>query len=186
MEIGKEKAKGRILELKKIINYHRHLYHVEDKQEISDTALDSLKHELKILEDKYPELLTSDSPSQRVGGAPLNKFEKVRHQITQWSFDDVFDESEIRAFDERVRRVLSKHYDREMRPSYTCELKIDGFKIVLTYKGGILKTAATRGDGKIGEDVTENVKTIESIPLKLEEDVDVIVEGEIWMGKGEF
>lgn len=179
-------AKNRIEKLKKVINHHRYLYHTLDRQEISDAALDSLKHELFQLEKIFPEFITPDSPSQRVGGEPLDKFVKVKHKIRQWSFEDAFDEDEIREFDARIKRLLEKELGHKTDISYTCEIKIDGFKIILTYKKGILKTAATRGDGIIGEDVSQNVKTIESIPLKLRKNVDVVVEGEIWMSKKEF
>ena len=172
--------------LRKTIQRHRYLYHVLDTQEISDEALDSLKRELAELEEKYPELVTPDSPTQRVGGEPLDAFEKIRHTVRQWSFTDVFDEEGIRNFDSRVRRFLQKKLGKVPAFTYTCELKIDGFKIVLTYKNGILESAATRGDGVVGENVTANVKTIESIPLRLQKPLDVVAEGEIWMGKKEF
>lgn len=180
--LSKTEAIKRIDKLKEVINHHRYLYHVEDRQEISDEALDSLKKELADLEAQYPDLVTSDSPTQRVGGVPLDKFRKVRHQVAQWSFNDAFTPDEIRDFDKRVKKVLGEG----VRPTYTCELKIDGFKIVLTYKKGLLDLAATRGDGETGEDVTLNVRTIESIPLKLREEIDLIAEGEIWMGKKDF
>lgn len=182
----KAEAKNRIEKLKEVIRHHRYLYHVLDKQEISDAALDSLKAELKKLEDEYPEFLTPDSPTERVGGEPLEKFEKVKHEVLQWSFNDAFTEDEIRDFDKRVKKNLDLPAQAGKSTTYTCELKIDGFKIILTYKKGVLQTAATRGDGKIGENVTQNVKTIESIPLRLREDVDVVVEGEIWMPRREF
>ncbi|GMQ95476.1 MAG: NAD-dependent DNA ligase LigA [Patescibacteria group bacterium] len=178
----RERAK----KLRKVIRRHRYLYHVLDRQEISDEALDSLKHELSELERRFPKLITSDSPTQRVGGKPLDKFSKVRHTVRQWSFNDAFSEEEIREFDKRVRRMLLKELGRPSKIEYTCELKIDGFKTILTYKSGVLRVATTRGDGVIGEDVTQNVRTIESIPLRLERDIDVVVEGEIWMGKKAF
>lgn len=178
--------RSRVRDLQKTINRHRYLYHVLDTQEISDAALDSLKYELANLEKQYPELVTPDSPTQRVAGTPLPAFEKVSHKVPQWSFDDAFTKEDIRAFDERVRRALLKQLGEGNAPTYTMELKIDGFKVVLTYEGGVLKTAATRGDGRVGENVTQNVKTIESIPLRLEKDIDVIVEGEIWLAKSEF
>ena len=177
-------AKKRIEKLKKVINHHRYLYHVLDRQEISDAALDSLKRELAELEREFPKLSSPDSPTHRVGGSPLEKFSKVRHRVRQWSFNDVFDEGEMRDFDARVKRALK--LPKEVKIDYVCELKIDGFKIVLSYEKGVLKTAATRGDGAVGEDVTQNVKTIESVPLRLEKDIDAVVEGEIWMGKNEF
>ena len=177
-------VKERIKKLRKVINYHRYLYHVLDKQEISDEALDSLKYELADLEDRFPSLITSDSPTQRVAGKALDKFEKIRHAVPQWSFNDAFTEEDIRNFDARVKKFLDLPVGKDV--AYTTELKIDGFKTVLTYEDGSLKTAATRGDGTIGEDVTLNVRTIESVPLKLEELVDIIVEGEIWMSKSDF
>ncbi len=181
-------AKKRIEKLRKVINHHRYLYHVLDRQEISDAALDSLKRELSELESEFPQFITPDSPTQRVGGAPLKKFAKVRHKVRQWSFNDVFDESEIREFDARVKRMLAKSAPEanSLGVEYVCELKIDGFKIVLSYEKGLLRTAATRGDGLVGEDVTRNVKTIESVPLRMEKEIDAVVEGEIWMGKEEF
>ena len=183
-----KKISGRIEKLKKVIEKHRYLYHVLDKQEISDAALDALKHELYELEQKYPEFVTPDSPTQRVGGKPLDKFKKIEHTIPQWSFEDVFDKEEITEFDTRIKRMLTKKLGSlpNKNLEYICELKIDGFKVVLTYEKGVLKTAATRGDGKVGEDVTQNVKTIESIPLKLNKEVNVVVEGEVWLGKKEF
>ena len=181
--MNKKEAEIRLQKLRDSIDYHRYLYHVEDKQEISDSALDSLKAELATLESEYPDLITLDSPSQRVAGAPLDKFEKVKHEVLQWSFNDAFSEDDIRDFDKRIRKLLGSNHN----PTYTVELKIDGLKIVLTYEDGLLKTAATRGDGQVGENVTMNVRTISSIPLKLKNEIKkVIVEGEIWLPKKEF
>ncbi|MBU1557666.1 NAD-dependent DNA ligase LigA [Patescibacteria group bacterium] len=179
----------RLNKLKETVNYHRYLYHVEDRQEISDEALDSLKDELFKIEQQYPELITPDSPSQRVEGKPLDSFKKITHKIQQWSFNDAFTEEDLFEFDSRVKRFLAKEIknsNSKLKPTYTCELKIDGLKIVLDYEKGILKTAATRGDGKVGEDVTNNIKTIDSIPLRLNKDIDLIVEGEVWIGKKNF
>ncbi|OHA54520.1 MAG: hypothetical protein A2Z62_00565 [Candidatus Terrybacteria bacterium RIFCSPLOWO2_02_42_20] len=183
--------KTRIEKLKETINRHRYLYHVLDRQEISDAALDSLKHELTELEKQYPQYASPDSPTQRIGGKPLDKFAKVVHKVRQWSFADAFTEEEIKEFDERVKRMLAKKPPSTSdveggKTEYVCELKIDGFKIVLTYENGILRTAATRGDGATGEDVTQNIKTIESIPLKLERPINIVAEGEIWMSRREF
>ena len=114
----KQEAKERIKELTRVVNHHRYLYHVLDKQEISEAALDSLKHELSQLESEFPDLRQSDSPSVRIGGKPLPEFKKVTHAVRQWSFDDAFNEEEIRAWDARVKKVG--------KGSYTCELKIDG------------------------------------------------------------
>ena len=179
----------RLAKLKKVIEHHRYLYHVLDKQEISEEALDSLKDELVKIEQEYPKLITADSPSQRVAGQPLEKFEKVKHKVVQWSFNDAFTEEDMRDFDARVKRGLGLKADSSGNGDeiiYTCELKIDGIHIVLEYIDGKLIMAATRGDGKIGENVLTNVKTIESIPLILREKVSIIVEGEIWMGKDVF
>ena len=191
-----QEIKTRIEKLKETINHHRYLYHVLDRQEISDAALDSLKHELAELEKQYPKYASLDSPTQRIGGKPLDKFAKVIHKARQWSFGDAFTEEEIRDFDERVKRMLEKEFPATSRfnlatrlnldVAYACELKIDGFKIVLTYENGVLKTAATRGDGVAGEDVTQNIKTVESVPLKLEKPINIVAEGEIWMSKKEF
>ncbi|MFA6476544.1 MAG: NAD-dependent DNA ligase LigA [Candidatus Paceibacterota bacterium] len=174
---SREEAKKRINKLREAINHYRYLYHVENISEISDEALDSLKYELANLEEEYPDLITADSPTQRVAGKPLEKFEKVVHVVSQWSFNDAFTPEDIRAFDERVRKGV------EGKVSYVCELKIDGLHTVLTYEKGQLKIAATRGDGKVGENVTMNVKTIDSVPLKLKEEVDIVVEGEVWLGR---
>lgn len=174
-------VRARYEKLKEAVNRYRFLYHVHDREEISQEALDSLKHELVRLEEEHPDLVTPDSPSQRVAGKPLPQFKKVRHRVPQWSFNDAFTEADIREFDARVKRFLKGEVG-EM-PTYLCELKIDGLKIVLTYEKGFLQTAATRGDGLIGEDVTHNVRTIESIPLALARPVSCVVEGEIWMSE---
>ncbi|RLC39631.1 MAG: NAD-dependent DNA ligase LigA [Candidatus Nealsonbacteria bacterium] len=168
----KKEAKERIEKLKKLINYHRYLYHVLDRQEISESALDSLKKELFDLEQKYPEFRTPDSPTQRVGGKPLEKFEKVRHGTPMLSFNDAFSEKDMEDWEERIKKLLSKEETKKLE--YFCELKFDGLAIELIYENGILKTGATRGDGIIGEDVTQNLKTIEAIPLKLREKKEVI------------
>lgn len=176
-------VRTRVEKLREAIRHYRYQYHVLDTEEISAEALDSLKHELAELEAQYPSLVTPDSPTQRVAGEPLAGFQKVTHTVTQWSFNDAFSPDEVRAFDERVKRQLRDEYGADVSPTYTCELKIDGLKIVCTYVNGVLQTAATRGDGRVGEDVTHNVRTIESVPLRLRDDVDVVVEGEVWMGK---
>ncbi len=176
----------RVKKLRETIEKHRYLYHVLDKEEIMPEALDSLKHELVQLEEKYPELLTPDSPTQRIAGNPLPEFKKVPHAVAQWSFNDAFSEEEIREFDARVKRLLKEDFGHAIHPKYVCELKIDGLKIVLTYKKGRLETAATRGDGITGEDVTDNVRTIESVPLRLNEERDIVVEGEVWLSESEL
>ena len=178
MAVSKE-VRERYEKLKAAINLHRHFYYALDRPEISDAAYDELEQELIRLEKKHPELISSDSPSQRVGGEPLPQFKKISHAVPQWSFNDAFGEQDLREFDQRVKRILKTSSDIE----YSCELKIDGLKIVLTYKNGQLKTAATRGDGVVGEDVTHNVKTIRSVPLSLRRPVDAVVEGEVWMSE---
>jgi DNA ligase (NAD+) len=176
----------RLEKLREAIEKYRYEYHVLDKASISEEALDSLKHELVKIETEYPELITPDSPSQRVAGKPLPEFKKVQHKVPQWSFNDAFSPEEMMEFDARVKRFLAQEGVKDGKPTYTVEHKIDGLKIVLEYKKGMLVTAATRGDGKVGEDVTENVKTIESVPLKLKKPVDIIVEGEVWMAKSQL
>jgi len=177
-----KEVKERYTKLKNSINHYRIQYHVYDKEEISQEALDSLKHELTDLEKQYPDLITPDSPSQRVAGEPLPQFKKVRHKVAQWSFNDAFTPEEAREFDARVKRFLRNSFG-EVNPTYVGELKIDGLKIVLEYEKGFLKTAATRGDGVTGEDVTHNIKTIESVPLSLPRSIDILVEGEVWMSQ---
>lgn len=179
--MDKTAAKRRMRELEKLVNHHRRLYHVLDVPEISDEAYDSLEEELRQLEERYPELASPNSPTRRVSGGVSPGFSKVKHEVAQWSFDDAFNEEDIRAFDKRVKKLAGTN-----DLTYTCELKIDGFKIVLTYKFGRLVTAATRGNGEVGEDVTVNIRTIKSIPLELEKPVNLIVEGEIWLGQQEF
>lgn len=180
------KTKERIVQLRKAIERYRYEQHVLDALSIPESALDFLKKELFDLEQQYPELITPDSPTQRVAGKPLPGFKKVHHKVLQWSFNDAFTTEDILDFDARVRRFYKSETGKDIVPEYTCELKIDGTHMVLEYERGLLKTAATRGDGRVGEDVTENAKTIESIPLRLDEPASVIVEGEVYMPKSEF
>ncbi|PJE58888.1 MAG: NAD-dependent DNA ligase LigA [Candidatus Portnoybacteria bacterium CG10_big_fil_rev_8_21_14_0_10_40_22] len=173
----KQQVQQRILVLRKAINHHRYLYHVLDKQEIDDAAFDSLKHELWQLEQQFPDLTTLDSPTQRVGGEPLDKFIKVQHQTPMFSLEDVFSFEELVDWEKRIKKmVLPPNRSRPLvkgagwgggQLDYFVELKIDGFAVALIYEKGILQTGATRGNGKVGEDVTQNLKTIESIPLQL-------------------
>ena len=178
-------VRARYEKLKTSINRYRTLFHVYDREEIPAEALDSLKRELVEIEKEYPELVAPDSPSQRVAGAPLPGFRKVRHTVPQWSLSDAFTPEDIREFDVRIKRFLKDAFP-DAKPTYLCELKIDGLKVVLTYTKGLLMTAATRGDGRVGEDVTHNVRTIESVPLSLPRPIDAVVEGEIWMGAKEL
>jgi len=181
-QVSKE-VYDRVEKLREMIDRHRHLYHTLDKPEISDSVYDSLLQELEGLETRYPELLTPDSPSLRVGGVPLKAFKKAVHVVPQWSFNNAFDEEDIRAFGQRVKKMLKEKFKKDIQPEYIVELKIDGLKTVLTYKKGLLQTAVTRGDGRAGEDVTQNARTISSVPLRLKRAISIIVEGEIWMGK---
>ncbi len=177
-----EEAKARILKLKKLINYYRTQYHVYDREEISPEALDSLKHELFLLEQKYPELITADSPTQRVGGRVLDKFDKAKHPSRMLSLEDVFTFAEIQEWRDRLAKIVpNKKLD------FYAELKMDGLAISLLYKNGVLVRGATRGDGFVGEDVTNNVLTIQSIPLKIKTDKDLVeVRGEIYINKKQF
>ena len=180
-DMAPRETRERYQKLKDSIQHYRRQYHVYDREEIPEAARDSLMHELSELEKQYPELVLPDSPTQRVAGAPLSQFKKVRHSVAQWSFNDAFSAQDMHDFDGRVRRALGMSSEAPL--SYTCELKIDGLKVVLTYEQGVLKTAATRGDGLVGEDVTHNVRTIDSVPLRLSRPIDVVVEGEIWMSE---
>lgn len=166
----------RINELVKIINEADYNYHTLDNPTITDQEYDKYLRELFDLESEHPELVRSDSPTQHAGGKIIEGFEKVEHKIPMMSLSDVFSESELIAFDERIKK-------EGINPKYMCELKIDGLSVSLLYEKGILIRAATRGDGTIGEDITHNVKTIKAIPLKLKEDVDIEVRGEIFMNK---
>ncbi len=178
-----DKINKRVENLRKTIERHSYLYYVKDAPEIEDTAYDSLVLELRKLEEEFPSLKNENSPTQRVGGEPLKEFKKVVHQVPQWSFNDAFSEEDMFDFDKRVKNFLRKEAGKEISPNYTCELKIDGLKVVFEYENGNLKRAATRGDGVTGEDVTSNIKTISSVPLRLFQPVDIIVEGEVWLGK---
>ncbi|MBU1890317.1 NAD-dependent DNA ligase LigA [Patescibacteria group bacterium] len=191
--MNKEQAKNRIAKLRQEINHHRHLYHVLDKVEITDAALDSLKHELDQLESQYPDLITPESPTQRVGGKPLKKFKKVRHTAPMLSLNDLFSEEELSAWEKRLLKLLPS----QTRLDYYSEVKMDGLAVTLIYRQGVLHIGATRGDGQIGEDVTHNIKTIEAIPLKLEIDRlpkkfrqtalnEVEIRGEVFMTKDVF
>ncbi len=169
----KQQAEIRIKKLKKVIDYHRYLYHVLDKQEISPEVLDSLKKELFDLEQKFPELITPDSPTQRVGGEPQKKFKKIKHRVPMLSINDAFSKEDVKNWLERNEKFLTEKEIPEI--DFYCEPKLDGLAIELVYDGnGILKIGSTRGDGIIGEDVTQNLKTIEAIPLKLREKEEVI------------
>lgn len=163
--MNKGEAKERIAKLAKLINHYRYAYHVLDRQEISDEALDSLKKELFDLETKYPDFVSPDSPTQRVAGKPLPKFTKYAHITPMLSFNDAFSVQDMNDWLDRAKRLLSE--DQIKQIDFFCEPKLDGLAIELVYEKGSLKMGATRGDGRIGENVTQNLKTIESIPLRL-------------------
>ena len=171
--------KERMDELIDYINKASYEYYVLDNPTITDQEYDDYYNELLSIEEKYPELKREDSPTNRVGGAVLDKFEKVTHDHPMLSFDDIFNEEEIILFDERIKKVVSTAH-------YTLEPKMDGLSGSLIYKNGILVRGATRGDGVTGEDITTNIKTIKSVPLRLTEDIDVEVRGEIYMSKKSF
>jgi len=179
--------KERYEKLIKTIEHHQYLYHVLDKPEISDETYDSLMRELLEIEAKQPKIISPLSPSQRVGGNILKEFKKVKHEVRQWSFDDVFDYKELEKWDEKVRRMIDREPSlKNEKIEYCLELKIDGLKVILTYKNGEFIRGATRGDGQTGENVTENLKTIKSIPFFLQEPAGIIVVGEAWMNKQEL
>ena len=171
--------KKRIDELVQIINEADYNYHTLDNPTISDQEYDKYLRELFELENEYKEYIREDSPTQRVGGKVLDEFSKITHKIPMMSLSNVFNEEEIRNFDERIKK-------EGFNPKYECELKIDGLSVSLIYEKGKLISASTRGDGIVGEDITENVKTIKTIPLKLNEDIDIEVRGEIYMSKNVF
>lgn len=170
--------------LKEELERHNYLYYVKDEPEISDSEYDLLIRELAAIETQYPELRTPDSPTQRVGGAPLAIFNSVKHRVALLSLDNAFSPEELRAFDQRVRKAL----ETDEKPEYVAELKIDGLTVALTYEKGLLTQAATRGDGVTGEEVTANVKTIKSIPLRIANrpNVSLGVRGEVYLKKKDF
>lgn len=172
----KKDAKERIEKLKELIERYRYSYHVLDKSMVSDEVNDSLKHELQDIENEYPDLITPDSPTQRVGGKPLDKFQKVNHQIPMLSLTDAFSFQELKEWEKRNLKIENSNYD------YFAELKMDGLAVSLIYENGIFVRGATRGDGKIGEDVTQNLRTIESIPLNIDAAAAKIeIRGEIYL-----
>lgn len=178
----RDEAKKRIEKLREIIDYHRYLYHVLNRQEISDEALDSLKKELFTLENRYPELITPDSPTQRVGGTPLKEFKKIRRAWPMLSLNDVFSKDDLIDWVKRIEKLLP-----ESKKEFFCEYKIDGLAFEAVYEKGIFVSGSTRGDGIVGEDVTENLKTVSSLPLRIKSNEDrVIIRGEVFITKNDF
>lgn len=169
----------RINELVELLNKYNYEYYALDNPSVSDAEYDRLMQELIALEEKYPEFKREDSPTQRVGGTVISEFNKVTHNVPMLSLGNVFNEEEVEEFDNRIKKVISN-------PEYVCELKIDGLAVTVEYKNGLLYQAATRGDGTVGEDITHNVKTISSIPLKLTLPEDIVIRGEIFMSKKSF
>lgn len=185
--LNKTEAKARIEKLRELINDYRYHYHVLDQSIMSESAADSLKHELTLLEEAFPELITPDSPTQRVAGKPLDKFQKVTHQSRMISLADVFSESEVRDWVARNYKLVSP----DTKFTYFTDIKMDGLAMSLHYRQGILEQAVTRGDGLVGEDVTMNVRTIANVPLKLKGDPkeipeEVEVRGEVIIFKDDF
>jgi len=181
--MDREKAKQRTEELRKQIEHHNYLYYVLDQPEISDETYDGLMRELREIEERFPDLVTADSPTQRVGGEPLEEFEKVRHSIPMLSLENAFSEEELRSFFRRTETAVSRE-DIE----YFCELKIDGLAVSLRYEDGRFVMGATRGNGVVGENVTNNLRTIPSIPLKVRRPLEGVLEvrGEVLMTKEAF
>ena len=169
----------RYLELIKIINEADYNYHTLDSPTITDQEYDSYLRELYKIEEEHPEIIRKDSPSNRAGGVVLSEFKKVTHAIPMLSLSNVFNEEEIRLFDSRIKK-------EGINPKYVCELKIDGLSVSLKYEKGEFVSAATRGDGTVGEDITNNVKTIKTVPLKLNKEIDIEVRGEIYISKKNF
>ena len=180
---------ARIEELRRLINHHNYRYYVLDRPEVSDAEYDGLFRELAELEEQHPELVTPDSPTRRVGAAPLEAFTTVRHRTPMLSLSNAFGEEELGAFDQRIKRMLDMQESDLIE--YVTEFKIDGLAISLTYENGVLSVGATRGDGLTGEDVTQNLKTVRSIPLRLltptkERPSLLEVRGEVYLSRDEF
>jgi DNA ligase (NAD+) len=173
-------AEQKILEVRSLLNKYGYEYYVLDQPSVPDAEYDRLMQELIELEEKFPELKTPDSPSVRVGGAVLDVFEKVEHRTPMLSLGNAFNEQDLKDFDRRIRQAVGDDF------SYVCELKIDGLAVSLRYEEGLFIQGATRGDGTIGEDITANLKTIQSIPLRLRENVSLEVRGEAYMPKRSF
>lgn len=177
----KDQALAKIKNLQKTLNEYAYFYYVKDQPKVLDSEYDKLYQELVQLETQYPESITPDSPTQRVGGVILDGFEKAVHEMPLYSLNDAFSKEELEAFDARVAKALGHH-----NYSYECELKIDGLSISLRYENGRFVRGATRGDGSVGENITENLKTVRSIPMTLPEPISIEVRGECYMPKESF
>ena len=187
--MSKSDIKVRIEKLRAEIEKHSTNYYVHDKPTISDEAYDSLFKELLKLESEYPEFDSKLSPTKRVGGRILNNFQKIKHEFAQWSYDNAFDLDELKKWEERNERYLQKEVNKNFEAkefTYFTDLKIDGLKVILKYVDGKLVQGLTRGDGQVGEDVTENIKTIRTIPYNLKTKENIFVIGEVWLAKTDF
>ena len=182
--MNKKQAEKRINELRKIVEYHAKKYYDDDKPEITDFEYDMMMLELRTLESQYPELITKNSLTQKVGGTVKEGFQKVEHEVPLQSLQDVFNFEEIEAFDERVKKQASENEIEN--PQYVVETKIDGLSAALEYVDGKFVRGATRGNGLVGEDVTENLKTIKTIPQELPEKINITVRGEVFISKKDF
>ena len=176
-----EQAEKKAAQLRDLLNYHSRKYYVEDSPEIEDDEYDCLQRELIAIEEEYPQLRTPDSPTQRVGGYALNTFAPVTHTVPMESLQDAFSQQELLDFDRRVREVLGEE------PIYSVEPKIDGLSVSLEYRDGVFTRGSTRGDGVTGEDVTENLRTVGSVALRLTKDIPFLeVRGEVYMPRSSF
>ena len=175
-----ESAKQRVFDLRTLLDKYSYEYYVKDAPSIPDTDYDKLYHELMALEEEFPDLVSNDSPTQRVGGTILPGFEKVVHEVPMLSLGNAFDEGDLLDFDRRIKKLTDKPF------SYICELKIDGLAVSLKYENGKLVRAATRGDGSVGENVTQNIRTVKSVPLRLKDPYSIEVRGECYMPKDSF
>lgn len=178
--LEEKKVEQRVKDLQNLLNQYNYEYHVLDQPSVPDAEYDQLLHELIALEEQHPELKTEDSPTHRVGGQVLDMFEKVEHRTPMLSLANAFNEQDLRDFDRRVRQAVGEHI------SYVCELKIDGLAVSLRYEDGLFAIGATRGDGSIGENITVNLRTIRSIPLRVKETVTFEVRGEAFMPRKSF
>lgn len=185
--MNKAEIEKKMNKLYELLRYHADLYYTKDTPEISDESYDSLVEELRILEEKYPEYKQKNSPTSQVSGEVIESFQKVQHTYKQWSYDNIFDYDDLIAWEEKIQRFITKETELSTEKlEYVAELKIDGLKIILEYVDGQIVRALTRGDGQVGEDITHNVKTIQSIPHRLSQKVSGFFVGEAWLSKKQF